>query len=1032
MSQSELTRLESMARPELIASFAKQKQLTARYQRKLNDLVAAYKDATAGTKKLEVALEKHQDKAAASRKELIDGHKKDLATKAKLSDAIRRRNESLQEEIATLQDRYAEAVARNKEAEGAESSHSATSEVADRLRTKVSLLKEEVVSRDARVVALASKVEVLAADLEMAKVGSKQLAAELEQSISELAASKETNGALKDALRSKEGSVSSSADMMVELKRDAARTKAELAAAASSVATLQAEHDALKDSQAAAAAAAAHKASTAATANARAIEELQNDLSERDKSKASLAAQVKSLSAKLLAAEESASMLTSRADSLQSQHAAEISKLQGRLEVLQNRERGGEIDGSASSSRIPAAAAARIGGVSAAHLKERNLLESQIAELHDELGKKRQENSQQLDSVRTDLRKRSEECSAAIVQVQLLESAASEAEAARARLQTMLTATTQDLEAAAAAAASLETKRSSLEAELSLATSSIKLGEAQRVALDNLVNTLRVTAKEKDESAATLRRNLQDKENELSAKTEHMVTSASELAALRVKHGALSATLESARDEHAAVSATSAKRLAAAMERAETAEALARDKGKALSRRTATFEDREAEAAVAEKRAAAELARAKAALVRAEAELESNADALVKTSETSKVTAAAVADAESKQASLELEIRRLATKEASAREEIDRLADSLGTTTARLRREEANAASNKYTMETQAGQLKALRAERDGLAARNSAARTESGDAVRELSLQAAKAEAALVQAERLASVEQHASEQSALQLMQAEAKLEVLEPELAAAKSERDALQMRVDDLESQAAVGSSAMNVLQAEHAAAVQQAEAAEVRLHSLQTEAAETNVRAEKAEAAASDAQAGKEKAESDHQAAVVEHLLASKKQQQYAAELKKDLQRTLKKGAASVSAVTASSSAGIASPSAFPSSTTSAASSPATNPSPSNAPPLTSMTAPGGYYSAESPPQLNPNEAHQYPDHLEVNFMYLKNVIIKYMTTSSAEAKQLLKVISTVLRFTKAEENKIKAHMDNADSWLPTAITSSFW
>lgn len=81
MSTEEMARLESMARPDLIATVAKQKQLTTRYQRKLNDLVAAYKDASLGNKKLEAALEKQQDKAAARTRELIEGHKKDLATK---------------------------------------------------------------------------------------------------------------------------------------------------------------------------------------------------------------------------------------------------------------------------------------------------------------------------------------------------------------------------------------------------------------------------------------------------------------------------------------------------------------------------------------------------------------------------------------------------------------------------------------------------------------------------------------------------------------------------------------------------------------------------------------------------------------------------------------------------------------------------------------------------------------------------------------------------------------------------------------
>jgi hypothetical protein len=95
-----------MPRPELIGLIGKDKHLITRYKRKLNDLVAAYREAEKINKQLEGALEKQQDKASTRTKELIVDHKKDMNAKDKLSDVIRRRNESLQGELSTLQDRH--------------------------------------------------------------------------------------------------------------------------------------------------------------------------------------------------------------------------------------------------------------------------------------------------------------------------------------------------------------------------------------------------------------------------------------------------------------------------------------------------------------------------------------------------------------------------------------------------------------------------------------------------------------------------------------------------------------------------------------------------------------------------------------------------------------------------------------------------------------------------------------------------------------------------------------------------------------
>ena len=54
--------------------------------------------------------------------------------------------------------------------------------------------------------------------------------------------------------------------------------------------------------------------------------------------------------------------------------------------------------------------------------------------------------------------------------------------------------------------------------------------------------------------------------------------------------------------------------------------------------------------------------------------------------------------------------------------------------------------------------------------------------------------------------------------------------------------------------------------------------------------------------------------------------------------------------------------------------------------------------------------------------MNINFEYLKNVIIKYMSSRTAEAKQLLRVIATLLHFSRDEENRIKAFLAS-QSWF---------
>lgn len=79
-----MARIEAAPRDELIGMVRKQSRLTKRYQRKLADVVVAYKDLNAKAGKLDSALEKQQEKTETRLKEQADIHKKELAAVEKL------------------------------------------------------------------------------------------------------------------------------------------------------------------------------------------------------------------------------------------------------------------------------------------------------------------------------------------------------------------------------------------------------------------------------------------------------------------------------------------------------------------------------------------------------------------------------------------------------------------------------------------------------------------------------------------------------------------------------------------------------------------------------------------------------------------------------------------------------------------------------------------------------------------------------------------------------------------------------------
>lgn len=80
-----------------------------------------------------------------------------------------------------------------------------------------------------------------------------------------------------------------------------------------------------------------------------------------------------------------------------------------------------------------------------------------------------------------------------------------------------------------------------------------------------------------------------------------------------------------------------------------------------------------------------------------------------------------------------------------------------------------------------------------------------------------------------------------------------------------------------------------------------------------------------------------------------------------------------------------------------------------------------MAAPGVEGSDKSSPGTPNGEVTtsnaERQEYLEVNFKYLKHVVLKYMCSNNKQSRQLINVIAYLLRFTPKEEKCVKEAME---------------
>lgn len=76
-------------------------------------------------------------------------------------------------------------------------------------------------------------------------------------------------------------------------------------------------------------------------------------------------------------------------------------------------------------------------------------------------------------------------------------------------------------------------------------------------------------------------------------------------------------------------------------------------------------------------------------------------------------------------------------------------------------------------------------------------------------------------------------------------------------------------------------------------------------------------------------------------------------------------------------------------------------------------------------STPSPPTSNTTVTNtsDLNDSREINFEYLKHVVLKFMSSREAEAYQLIRAVSVLLNFTREEEDMLKQTLEYKMSWF---------
>eukprot|EP00038_Savillea_parva_P030677 m.79433 g.79433 ORF g.79433 m.79433 type:complete len:1092 (-) comp9290_c0_seq1:5-3280(-) len=1022
LSPEEQARLENTPRSELIEQVIKLKVTNVRRKRRLVDVVEAYKAIAADKEKLEEALEKQQDAAANRSKEQATRHKADTAAKDKLIAALKQRLEDADGRNKELQSGLVAAASESKTLKDrlmdTERGQEHDDIKFDRLQSELDEKQKQCEQRDKQVAELEKKVKSLTSR-------SEELQMLIRQKDVDLLAQTERTSSLRQSLQM-QGEPQDELNVKLQTATAALEDKeAALASAAQRRVELESEVSELRKKLRERAATAKRSLSAAESTSARRIEQLQKEI---DTASAAAKTQVAELESKLNEALRESDRLKQKMADEETSHAKQVESLESQLATLRTRAAAtttAGVDDTTDAGNDSSSMKQTL------QIKQHEVedLQSQLARAGEEADRTRLRLEAEITSLRDEVKRVTTMLESEKEKSASLDARVRQVEALLENERAERSDSVKELEDTQADLQSLEERHAALTNEL----------QSERVKSDSqaqLVGTLERTISEKESLYSILKKSNDELNKRLMAKTEEVIAAGADASALRIQ---LEAATQSSRT-------SSAKTM---QDMADLSDQVAALKTK-LANAKADVAAAKEQATETKKELAAEKAKCREALAATKA-LESR---LSKSESTSTAAEDQIAELTSVVQQLRTDIkaandrvaaecaRAASAEEAQANAErackdhestIDTLEGQLKSAKERVKKEQASAASFQYTAQTTEESLQAVTASRNEFETLNAT--------LTQHLLEANRRVAALEEDNGRLAADLSASTTDAASLREQVTDLEV---KFHGTQEDLKVALEKCDELESRASASAAKIASLSADLESQIAVKESQDTLLQEQGDELKELR---EKNELYVSDVeQLRKERTElADRLATTIEqHQRATKLQQQHAAELKRTLQKSLK------GQISAGDIEGL-NPS-----TPAAAATQSRAPSGDNTP-----------MSAMSTASASPSSGRKkYPDELDTNLKYLKNVVLKYMTGRRAEVRcmcralvcflhcvffrliavhhacsydttlsflftyhtlqtrHLVKVIGTMLHFTQAEIDNAHRAVDEATStWI---------
>eukprot|EP00040_Diaphanoeca_grandis_P029213 m.170552 g.170552 ORF g.170552 m.170552 type:complete len:1025 (-) comp31613_c0_seq1:58-3132(-) len=960
LSAEDMARLAEMPREDLVLQLQKQTKDVRRCKRKLKDLVAAYKPLSEKKEKLEAALVLQQDTSKRRAKELVEMHKKDIAIKDKLVEALKKRVGDKEETLVELQEKLNAFAIEKKELLDKVENSNEVSKKGHTLFQMLEDLKEKIITKNTEIEQLNKSVAQSTTKQKTLNQTNEELNLSLKHNRVELTKQVEINATLRESLKTRlpedDGENKTKITKLEILLKE---KDVSLQRSMEQVSDLEDQLDKLHtsvDEQLQEASTISLKATERETAMQK---ELDLSLDKCTK----LLNQTETYAADLTSTQREVASLQRKLDEQSAAHTDNISLLESEVSSLNERD----------LMRI----------TSQEKTSEINHDNSQLTLLESENRGLREKLKSRTDEMNKTMRSLREEKQGVMDENNDLHGTVATTTRTVETLETKLSRTTKRLEETNNELKAVRTKMIKTNEDLrkitvaeSASQSDLKAALQRNTALKQLLATHERTVIEKDQLFAMLKRSKEELEHRWLEKSEETLESGAEVSALRIKLEAESLSHESVVEDLEAQANQDKKTIVDLKKKLNLVEKERSTLKNDFKNVTENLDD------VSKKENIAEvlIGEMRAQLEEAKAKLETLTNNLTEAKAATVAEAVKVEGLENELAGSGARalkhadaLSRMEQAHATLNEQHASVLETLTNVSERLRQAEASSASYQYTAESQAQMVAVLTEEKTKQQSVLETLRLVLGQKNAEIE-SLSNANAVSDRTVEALQTEIHSLQEA---VDQATITSTSLKNQLDTAKKTAEASRNLISEHETL---------VTSLEHK--LEQAKAEILTLEEGNASLSDDyNLLSKDLQINRMDSTSIKEKLltmeKSNMQlstklsATIAEHQISSKLQQQHTNDLKKTLQKTIK-----------------------------------------------SSNSMSGYSDIEVGGLSMSPTSFSGANGEEVNFEYLKNIVLRYMTSRTTEAKHLLKVIAMMLKFTKEEERRVERHTDeSAGSWL---------